>query len=641
MIIPEEVRVLIIEDDEDDYFITRSLLGRAASMRCRSIWARTFEEGWSALCANGFDVCLVDYRLGARDGLELLQRAIQEGIRTPIILLTGQNDLEVDLRAMASGASDYLVKGSTDVLGLERSIRYARERRRSEERIREQATLLDEARDAICAFSLDGALVYCNKSTERLTGYSSDEMRSSSHLPFINDNFLADVREHAIEHGEWMGELTLQSRDGEQRIVESRWTYVRAVVGREGSLLAISTDMTERKLLEAQFLRSQRMESVGRLVGGIAHDLGNLLVPVVLGVKVLQTRLQEDEKALRTLMMIQKSAQRGSDMVKQVLAFARGIEGERVAMRVDSVVEEVSKIVQETFPVTLRIEINVSPNLPPVVGDATQLQQVVMNLCVNARDAIPGEGTLTITATAITMDEQEVQRNYEAKVGPYVVLSVKDTGSGIPPGVVDKIFEPFFTTKSAEKGTGLGLSTVYSIVRSHGGFVTVNSEVGEGTEFCVYLPALSTEAEVHLPIEVDDGLHAGAGVRVLLVDDEPFILEVAQDLLESAGYSVLTAANGVEALSVFNRGGAHVDVLLTDVMMPEMDGITLIRKVRKEHPHLPIVAASGMMGEKVRQVVEAGADAFVSKPFSVARLASALREAVDKHAEEKQVRHSA
>ncbi len=633
MITPEYVKILIIEDDEDDYFITRNLLGRAASMQCETEWARTYEEGWERLVTGHYEVCLADYRLGAQNGVELLQRATDLNVRTPIILLTGQNDLEVDLMAMASGASDYLVKGSTDALALERSIRYARERRRAEERIREQAQLLDEARDAICAFTLDGTLTYCNKSTERLTGYSFAEMEASPNLPFTDDDFLAAGREEAVQNGEWTGELTLQTRSGQQRTVESRWTYVREAPGTSASLLVISTDITERKLLETQFLRAQRMESIGRLVGGIAHDLGNLLVPVVLGVKVLQSRLQNDEKAMRTLTMIQKSAQRGSDMVKQVLAFARGVEGERVAMRVHDVVEEVGKILHETIPATIQVRLHVAEGLPAVVGDATQLQQVLMNLCVNARDAMAETGgTLSVEVDAMMIDESYAQRNYEASAGPYVVLSVTDTGCGIPPALTDKIFEPFFTTKAVEKGTGLGLSTVYSIVRSHGGFVTVYSELGIGTTFGVYLPALASHTEVRLPYEDLTALEQGTGERVLIVDDEPFILETARDLLEEAGYDVLTASNGREALDFFTSGAPPVDVLLTDLMMPEMDGIALIRHLRERYPHLPVVAASGMMGEKAREVIEAGADTFVSKPFTVGRLAVALREAMQRHA---------
>src|SRR5690606_23023330 len=328
----ENVRVLIIEDDEDDFFIARSLLSKTTGINCDLQWARNYDEGLEALTTNGFDVCLVDYRLGARDGLQLLREANERGVVTPLILLTGQGDYEVDVRAMMAGAADYLVKGQIDAQLLERSIRYARERKRAEEQIREQAQLLDKARDAICAYDLDRRVIYWNKSAERLTGYSHEEIQQAG-----SDSLLYSDREKVdrawatvLSEGEWSGDLRQITKNGEELIVESRWTLVRDNVGRPRSVLAINTDVTERKRLESPFRGAQRMESIGNLVGGIAHALGNLLVPILLGVKVLSSRYDDNEKTMRTLEMIRRSAQRGSDMVKQVLAFARGVEGERV-----------------------------------------------------------------------------------------------------------------------------------------------------------------------------------------------------------------------------------------------------------------------------------------------------------------------
>ena len=330
----EVLDVLLIEDDEDDYLITRALLSKAQSIDCNLEWAKSYDDGIEAITSGTYDACLVDYRLGARNGLDLLNEVKERGaVQAPIILLTGQGDLEVDLNAMQAGAADYLSKDEIDAPLLERSIRYAVERKEAEQRIREQAQLLDKARDAILAHDMDGRIVYWNKSAERLTGWSSDEIlgeRTHSCLydPDEEDK-LRSCYDTMMEEGEWTGELDMKTKDGEGLIVESRWTLVRDNAGTPKHVLVINTDITERKQLESQFLRSQRMESVGRLVGGIAHDLGNLLVPILLGVKVLQQRFGGDEKADRTLSMIQKSAERGSDMVEQVLAFARGVEGPR------------------------------------------------------------------------------------------------------------------------------------------------------------------------------------------------------------------------------------------------------------------------------------------------------------------------
>ncbi|MGM0705927.1 MAG: PAS domain S-box protein, partial [Bacteroidota bacterium] len=424
----EVIDVLLVEDDEDDYVITKALLSRAESIDCNLEWASSYEEGLDAILSGGYDACLVDYRLGAHTGLDLLHAVNEQGNRTPIILLTGQGDLEIDLTAMAAGAADYLSKEEIDAPLLERSIRYAVERAHADQRIREQAALLDKARDAIIAYDMEGQVVYWNKSAERLTGWSAEEMLGEPARERLYTNEqqkkLKECFATIEEKGEWTGELRQHTKDGEDLVVESRWTLVRDNAGNPSSVLVINTDITERKQLEMQFLRSQRMESIGRLVGGIAHDLGNLLVPILLGVKVLQQRFDDDSQVERTLSMIQKSAERGSDMVDQVLAFARGVEGERVTLDPGAIIDEVDKIIRETFPDRITVETEVDEALDTIVGDATQIQQVLMNLSVNARDAMPDGGTLAIKAENVDLSESDARRNIDAEPGPYVRITV-------------------------------------------------------------------------------------------------------------------------------------------------------------------------------------------------------------------------
>jgi PAS domain S-box-containing protein len=627
----DHLSVLIVEDDEDDFFIARNLLSKARSISFDLDWAQSYDEGLEAITNREYDVCLVDYRLGAYNGLDLLREAQERDLKTPIILLTGQGDIEVDLAAMQIGAADYLVKGQIDAQLLERSIRYARERKRADERIREQAALLDKARDAISTVDLEGRIVYWNKSAERLTGWTAEEVtgRNIDAQLYGEDNeHVVQARQAVMDHGDWVGELRQQTKNGDEVMAESRWTLIRDSVGNPRSILIISTDITERKKLESQFLRSQRMESIGRLVGGIAHDLGNLLVPILLGVKVLQQRFGEDEKTLRTLGMIQKSAQRGSDMVKQVLAFARGVEGERIPMSVTQVVREVERIARETFPINVQIITEIADDLWVVNGDSTQLQQVLMNLCVNARDAMPDGGKLFIRSENFVIDEHLAEMNIDAKQGAFVKLAVTDTGSGIPPETLDKIFEPFFTTKPVGKGTGLGLSTVYSIIKSHGGFVNVYSELGEGTTFFVYLPS-SQESEVMAVDESTSQLCQGQGELILIVDDEEYILEATKDVLEGLGYRVITARDGTEALSLYAQNQKDVQLVLTDIMMPYMDGIATIRALKNMRADLPIIAASGMTGSKSREAVQVGAHVCLAKPFTAEKLCSVLVELLD------------
>lgn len=627
----EKIDVLIIEDDEDDFFIARSLLSKTAALKCDLDWARDYDEGLSTLMSNHYDVCLVDYRLGARDGLQLLREADENGVETPMILLTGQGDYEVDIKAMMAGAADYLVKGQIDAQLLERSIRYARERRRAEERIREQAAFLDKARDSISAYDLDRSVIYWNKSAERLTGYSEEEIKE---LPYdalydADKEKVDRAWEAVLSKGEWSGDLRQLTKGGEELIVESRWTLVRDNAGNPRSVLVINTDVTERKRLESHFLRAQRMESIGTLVGGIAHDLGNLLVPILLGVKVLSQRHSADEKTMRTLDMIRRSAQRGSDMVKQVLAFARGVEGERVKLKFDHVIREVERITEETFPAGINVDISVPDELPLVTGDSTQLQQVLMNLCVNARDAMPSGGTLTIEADVSEIDDELARTNPDAEPGEYVRVSVADTGGGIPPDVLDKVFEPFFTTKPSGKGTGLGLSTVYSIVKSHGGFVDVQSEQGLGTTFTVFVPTAGASADMAAEEEAPASMR-GDGETILLVDDEEFILETASETLQESGYNVFTAENGKEAFQIYESKSSQIDLVVTDLMMAEGDGFELIRSVRSVDTDVPIIAASGMATHKSQEALDAGANIFVSKPFTAEKLLSAIHDTLPK-----------
>ena len=750
----KHLRVIVVEDDEDDFFITRTLLSKATGIDCDVEWEQAYEEGIETICSGRYDVALVDYRLGAHDGLDVLREIQQRGCRTPVILLTGQDDLEVDLQAMTAGAADYLVKGEINAPLLERSIRFAQERyraqealrqsearyrllaenatdiisvhgpdgtctyaspsvqtvtgyapeqtvgsrprdwahpedrarvegatertkaakedytfayrlrkrdglyiwveatsravrdeetgdlreivavtrniterKRAEEQIREQAALLDEARDAITATDLDGHIIYWNKSAERLTGYTASEVMGERMDVRLFDGEGAGIflaRQEAIEKGAWSGELRLLTRSGEEHSVESRWTLVRDSAGQPRSLLVINTDITERKKLEAQFLRAQRMESIGRLVGGIAHDLGNLLVPVQLGVKVLQQRADGDEKILRTLEMIQRSAERGGDMVRQVLAFARGVEGERSPIQLGQVIWEVERLTEETFSGLVDVRVEVAEDLWTVIGDATQMQQVLMNLCVNARDAMPEGGRLTIRAENCVLDEAAARMHMEAEPGDFVCITVADTGTGIPPEVADKVFEPFFTTKSVDKGTGLGLSTVYSILKSHGGFPTIYSEPEAGTTFCVYLPAAPSHHENESVAADSEAPRSGGGERVLVVDDEPYILEVMQETLKEHGYVITTACDGQEALEIFEREGGTIDAVLTDLAMPRMGGVDLIRALRAQSADVMVVAVSGMLGEKSREALEAGAQTLIPKPFTARKLCAIL-----------------
>jgi PAS domain S-box-containing protein len=610
--------VLLIEDDRDDYFIVRRLLQKAHTIACDLTWASSYAEGREALRTGAFDVALVDYRLGERTGLDLLEETAAQQGRPPLILLTGQGGPQIDLRAMQGGAADYLTKAGLDAEILERALRYARERARSGHEIHRQAALLDETRDAICAYDLDGKITYWNDGAARMTGYERSDvgdLTSADCLCGADRGTVECAWDTVQTKGEWAGELNQTTRSGDPLIVKSRWTLVRDAAGAPAAVLVINTDVTERKRLERQALRSQRMESIGRLVGGIAHDLGNLLVPILLGVSVLRERHGGTERTERTLRMIEKSAERGSDMVDRVLAFARGVEGERRPLDLAEIAEEVEQLVEESFPAGITFEASLPSALPPVRGDATQLQQVLVNLSVNARDAMPDGGRLSLDARAVDLAEGDRRLVPTAAPGRYVHVCVQDTGDGIPPDVLDKVFEPFFSTKPSDDGTGLGLSTVYSIIDSHGGFVDVQSEMGEGTSFDLFLPVSEEPAEEAAEEPpAGDASRDGRAEQVLVVDDEAFVRESAGAVLDDCGYRPLAAAGLKEALRLLEEH--PVEVVLTDVALTSENGLDAVRAFKKRRPDVPVVVCSGRADSQVKEARAAGADHFLAKPFS-------------------------
>src|SRR5262245_15368827 len=382
-----------------------------------------------------------------------------------------------------------------------------------------------------------------------------------------------------------------------------------------------------RELTRERELRSQRLESLGALTGGIAHDLNNILSPLSISTFLLRSKVS-DPSAQETLDTSEEVIERGGQLVKQVLSFARGMEAGRVRVDLKQVLSEVIGILKETLPKSIKIKYAVAESVDAALVNPTQLSQVLMNLCVNARDAMPQGGDLEIIVESARLDEHFAQLAADAKPGRYVMISVRDTGVGIPPHIIDKIFDPFFTTKEQGKGTGLGLSTSLGIVRSHGGFISVYSEPGAGALFKVYLPALDDGAAATEREEQPEP-PAGAGELILVVDDEEPIRRVTRGMLEAFGYRVLTASDGGEACALYRLKRDEVSAVLTDMMMPVMDGAAVIAELRRLNPLLPIIASSGLTeAGKEDQARSLGAQNFLSKPYTSASLLWALRESL-------------
>ncbi|MFN0122149.1 MAG: MASE3 domain-containing protein [Blastocatellia bacterium] len=503
-------------------------------------------------------------------------------------------------------------------------------RRRAEQQIREQASLLDHAQEAITALDPTGHVIFWNPGAERLYGWKAEEVLGRNINAEIfreNQTQQTETARALAEKGEWMGEMRQYTRDDRVITVESRHTVVRDEQGRHKSTLVINTDISERKRLEAQFLRAQRMESIGTLAGGIAHDLNNILSPITMGLQMLRMK-HTDEFSEKMLGMMATNTDRGAAMIRQILSFARGAGAERVMVQPQHLAREITRLLQQTFPKNIAIQCHTPADLWPVSGDPTQLHQVLMNLCVNARDAMPGGGALTISLENQTLDEFSARLIPGAAPGRFVLLSVNDNGEGIPPEHIARIFDPFFTTKEPGKGTGLGLATVYGIVRAHGGALNVYSQPGAGTEFKIWLPALETG--IAQPAEATTGeIPAGHGKLVLVVDDEEAIREMTRAALEAYGYSVLSATNGAEALDLYARRGDEVRLVLTDMMMPVMDGPAMIRALREIDPDLPIVGCSGLTEEgKAAEARELGVGVIIAKPCGADTLLKTVARAI-------------
>jgi signal transduction histidine kinase/ActR/RegA family two-component response regulator len=428
-----------------------------------------------------------------------------------------------------------------------------------------------------------------------------------------------------LENGEASGEFQHLTKDHRELTVEVRWSLIWDNEGHPKSVLAIDTDITEKKKVEAQFLRAQRMESIGTLAGGIAHDLNNILTPIMLSIELLKST-SDSPQTKRTLETLTLSAKRGADIVRQVLSFARGLEGQRIEVQPKHLLMELENIIKETFPKDIRLQVSIPSDTWTILGDPTQVHQILLNLCLNARDAMPDGGTLIVGVENCMLDKQYAAMNSPAKPGRYVNISVTDSGTGMPPGIRDKIFEPFFTTKALNKGTGLGLSTVLAIVKSHEGIINVYSEAGKGSTFKVYLPAMETSSAVAKDPSERVDMPRGNGETVLVVDDEASVLTITSETLQTFGYRVLTATDGAEAVAIYAEHKHKIAVVLTDMSMPIMDGPASIRALMRIDPAIKIVATSGFSEDnRVAKVYGAGVKHFLTKPYTAGTLLKVMR----------------
>jgi PAS domain S-box-containing protein len=568
------------------------------------------------------------------DGLSGLEMARKLSPDIPFIFFSGTIGEESAIDSLKKGAADYVIKQRPH--RLVPAIRQALDTvaakvllKQTEQKNREQAELLDKATDAILVCDLNNHIIYWNRGAEQIYGWTVDEVmgKDIAQVLFHGKSPLQieQMTKAVEESGEWTGEWREVTKANKPILIQCRITLIRNEQGKPKSLLFINTDITERKQLEEQFLRSQRLESLGTLVSGIAHDLNNTLTPVLIGVDVLRKTPSERDTVLN---MMEKNARRSAEMIKQMLAFARGDDTSKTLVPIEPLVNEMSKTLIHTFPKKIEFEIKLVDKPWPVSGVPTQIFQVLMNLCVNARDAMPKGGRLTLSVENISIDTTEAASIPDAKAGNYVCVGVTDTGTGIPPEQLEKLFRPFFTTKAPGKGTGLGLSTSAGIIKNHGGFMTVASKVGQGTVFKFHLPT-SVEAQ---PVSSKSSLPGGSGEGVLVVDDEAIALVVTRTALENYGYKVFAASNGLEAITSLSENRDAINLIMIDIGTPLMGGIATITALRKIKPDIKIVIC-GRSKKPAEEIKErAQINGFIPKPVTLEQLLTTVSDVIARSA---------
>jgi PAS domain S-box-containing protein len=522
--------------------------------------------------------------------------------------------------------------GVSAVLGITRDIterhRAAEAIRQSEEKYR---SLFEESKDVVYISTPEGNLLDINPAGLELFGYSSKEEMLRSDITrdfYVNPNDRTELLKTLDTLGSVKDlEVRLRKKNGDEIVCLETSTCVRDTSGRPVAYRGILRDVTMQRKLEDEIRQAQKMESVGLLAGGIAHDFNNLLGGILGYTSFLKMKITEDHVFFRPLETIERSAFRAAELTSKLLAFARGGQYDVKPLNLNSIVKETLGILERSIDRAIAIRTNLHERLPTIEGDMSQVQQVLMNLCINARDAMPRGGTLFIETGEIIIDEEFTRIHIEAQVGRYVVLSVSDSGFGMDKQTMQRMFDPFFTTKEKGKGTGLGLSMVYGIVKTHGGFIRAYSEPGIGTTFRIYFPASDKSAAETL---VKQERVTGGTERILVVDDEEDVRGLVKSILESGGYAVSEAGNGEEAVSLYERQGKTIDLVILDMIMPKMGGQETFLKLQQINPSIKVMLSSGYSKDGIaREILQEGALGFLQKPYRADELLKKIRTILD------------
>jgi len=634
------LRVVIAEDSEEDALLLVRELRRGGY---EPVYQRvdTASAMKVALEHQPWDLVLSDYNIPGFSGLEALALIRERGLDIPFIFVSGTISEDQAVAAMKAGASDYFAKGQLKRLlpAIARELREAQgraARRASDARL---ATLVEYAPVGICRSTPAGRFLSVNAALVRILGY--DSATEVLQLDMAHDVY-ADPAErqrlvdrHAHTDREYDDiEATWKRKDGSLLNVQLSGRAVRNAARQIEYYEAFVRDVTEQRRLQQQLVQAQKMEAVGRLAGGIAHDFNNLLTAILGSADLALDSLTAGVPEREEIEEIRKAALRAADLTRQLLAFSRQQVIAPTVLNPNDVVATVDKLLRRLLGEDVELRVVLASDLAAVKVDPSQLEQVVLNLAVNARDAMPNGGKLTIETQNVELDQEYVRGHLSAQPGSYVMLAVSDTGVGMDAATQARIFEPFFTTKEKGKGTGLGLATVYGIVKQSGGWIWVYSEPGHGTTFKVYFPRVAEVAAPAAPTPAPPASVRGSET-VLLVEDEEMILKLVHKVLQANGYTVLVAASGGDAERVAGQHDGPIHLLMTDVVLPGLNGREVARRLEATRPGIRVLYLSGYTDDAIvhHGVLEPGV-AFLQKPFSPTVLGRKVREVLDSPAKE-------
>jgi two-component system, cell cycle sensor histidine kinase and response regulator CckA len=635
-----QMQILLVAGDYEDFAYLRDLLVRAGEEQIALNHAHSFEEALALLKQTTYDLVLCDYNSGDGAALRLLHELRERGLGAQVIFLSDFVDEATVEAAIRTGAGRCCQKPGSDVASVSRDIRHAievyckeRQRQKAEDALRKLWGAVEQSADLVIITDRDGVIEYVNPAFEVLTGYSREEtigqtprmLKSEEQTPEIYKELWQTILSGAV----FRGILANRKKNGEIFLAEKTITPLRDAEGKITHFISNDRDITERRRLETQLQQAQKMDAIGKLAGGVAHDFNNLLMVISAYAELMLDSVAPEHPLRRNVQEIMTASRRAADLTRQLLAFGRKQVQSLQLVDLNWIVEEINKMLPRLIGEDIELIFAPGQNLGKVKADLVQIEQIVMNLAANARDAMPKGGKLTIETANVQLDEDYVQEHSIVPAGDYVLLAVTDSGTGIASEHMAHIFEPFYTTKGEGKGTGLGLATVYGIVKQNGGFVWVYSEPGLGTTFKIYLPRVQQGIEkIHSskPIEIS----SKGCETVLLVEDELAVRQSTREYLMLNGYIVLEAKNGEDALCIARDYIPPIHMMITDVVMPNMGGAKLAGHLATERPSMKVLFVSGYAENTVlRHGAIDVTTRFLQKPFSLKTLARKIREVLE------------